>query len=213
MATLNEEQLIGDVMARAPFRDRASALEAVGAALEKVGACLPRADAEAVAEALPAGLAASVRRAHHHRSEPLEALFRHVGQREEVPFGLAIEHAEAILATLAEHLPFEVRSRLHRHLPRAWARFLEPRLFEPPASHPGHGHGTTLAEGRPGSRQPLSEAEPPRAQSQSVVVAGNPHQASKLSSAQGPDTGEPLATGRPGSRTPLSEGGDGRRRE
>jgi uncharacterized protein (DUF2267 family) len=209
---VNEGVLIEDIAARAPFRDQSSAVEAVRAALEKLGACLTHADAEALAEVLPAELAASVRRPRRHRVLPIEELFRHVSRREEVAFGLAVEHAETILTALAVHLPFELRGRLHGHLPHAWARFLEPRIFEPPGSPPSHGHGHTLAEGRPGSQRPLSEGAPPGAQSESVA-ADNPHQATKLSSAPEPVGDEPLTIARPGSANPLSEGGGPRRKD
>ncbi len=66
----------------------------------------------------------------------------------------------------------------------------------------------TLAEGRPGSAHPLSEARPERAQSQSVARADNPHGDTKLSSATGltqEREGETLATGHLGSNRPLSE--------
>src|SRR5258706_8960273 len=43
--------------------------------------------------------------------------------------------------------------------------------------------GHTLATGRPGSSRPLAEANPDRAQSQSVVATTNPHADSKISSA------------------------------
>jgi hypothetical protein len=75
----------------------------------------------------------------------------------------------------------------------------------------GHtaGHGDTLAEGRPGSRHPLSEARSDRSQSESVVATENPHADTKLSSAHGltqEREGESLATGHSGSDRPLDEG-------
>jgi hypothetical protein len=77
--------------------------------------------------------------------------------------------------------------------------------FEYVHLEPGRG---TLAEGRPGSHHPLSEARPERAHSHSVVRADNPHGDTKLSSAVGftqEREQETLAAGHPGSDRPLSE--------
>jgi uncharacterized protein (DUF2267 family) len=204
MMAPDEEILIDDVMARAPFRDRGLALQAIAATLEKLAACLPRGDAQALAEELPEALRTSVQPPRRRRAPTIEALVQHVSQREEVELGLAVEHAEAVLAALGDRLPFEVRGRLHRHLPHAWARLLEPRLFEPPGLPPSRGLGSTLAEGRAGSRRPLSEAAPPGPQSQSVG-AQNPHANRKLSSTPGPEDSHSLASGRPGSERPVAE--------
>jgi hypothetical protein len=60
-----------------------------------------------------------------------------------------------------------------------------------------------------GSTHPVSEAEPRRAQSESVVSAKNPHEKDKLSSAPKMATaqrGADLSSGKSGSDRPLSEG-------
>jgi hypothetical protein len=45
--------------------------------------------------------------------------------------------------------------------------------------------GTTLAEGRPGSRRPVAQARPERAHSESLVSSADPYAASRLSSTEG----------------------------
>lgn len=45
--------------------------------------------------------------------------------------------------------------------------------------------GHTLADGKPGSRHPLSEANPSHGQSHSVAESANPHADTKLSSSKG----------------------------
>jgi len=64
----------------------------------------------------------------------------------------------------------------------------------------------TLAEGRPGSHHPVSSAYGAGVQSESIA-AGNPHAATKLSSATGSMQErhrETIAEGRPGSPHPIA---------
>jgi hypothetical protein len=112
-----------------------------------------------------------------------DAFVEHVAVREAVAVGFAIEHAECACRALAEQVSPELRSRLQRHLPRL-ASFFELRdAPSEPAAVPVHG--STLATGHPGSRHPLSEGRPERAQSHSVARSDDAHAATKLSSASG----------------------------
>jgi hypothetical protein len=87
---------------------------------------------------------------------------------------------------VAEVLSPAALYRLREALPEPMSALFHPRepgkRFEHVHLDPNHH---TLADGRPGSRHPLSEARPERAQTDSVVRADNPHGDTKLSSATG----------------------------
>lgn len=79
-----------------------------------------------------------------------------------------------------------------------------PSPDERPAEPPS---GRTLADGRPGHRHPISEADARRPQAGSVADQ-TAHADSKLSSSRGISTerhGESLADGHPGSDNPISK--------
>ena len=168
------------VLAGIEHDDAARALRATTSSIVEA---LSTDEADALSRELPVELRPLVR--GHAMAVPLDpaALFEHVAVRESVDLGFAIEHAECVCRALAERMSPELRARLQRHLPR-----LAP-LFEVSAAPPVEAvpppHGSTLASGRAGSRHPLSEARPERAQSESVARSENPHAETKLSSARG----------------------------
>jgi uncharacterized protein (DUF2267 family) len=164
---------------------------------------LGRPEAEALADQLPDELAA-ILRSEHYRGGSMAA---RVAAVEDVRMGQAIEHAASVMRAFADLLPGELLERLRRALPAETAALLEPTAPEA-AEHPMHHHRDTLAEGRPGSRHPLSEAGPARGQADSVVESANPHGDTKLSSSRGltqEREQESLGTGRPGARRSLAD--------
>jgi uncharacterized protein (DUF2267 family) len=216
---MNLDLLLETAMARAGIEDRDRATRASEAVVEVLAECLPGGDAADLAEALPAPLAAAARRARQHRPVDVAELFQRVSSAEEVRYGLAIEHGEAVCEALGQHLDPELRARLQRHLAAEWAALFEPRTNSSPEPSPDDadawhgtppGQGHTLASGRPGSRHPLSEAAPPAAQSGSVVASSNPHADRKLSTATAAPAAD-LATGRPGSEESLADARDERK--
>ncbi|MCC6752278.1 MAG: DUF2267 domain-containing protein [Deltaproteobacteria bacterium] len=178
--------------------------------LEVLGERLKETELRLVASRLPEPLAEALRRGRPAGSFDAVELYRRIGERERVPLGFAVEHAAAVCRVLAETLDPDTCLRLQLHVPLPESRVAEVL----PERHrrvtpPGRGH--TLADGRPGSRRPLSEAEARPAHRESVVESENPHASSKLSSASGTATdqrGDSLAVGRTGSKRPLSDGGD-----
>ncbi|MDD9941622.1 MAG: DUF2267 domain-containing protein [Myxococcales bacterium] len=135
-------------------------------------------------------------------ADTLDALYARVADREDAPSGLALEHTQAVCRALAETLSGDARIWLASRLSSELATLLEPR---PPPNvpdvdhHPAHAR-STLAEGRPGSSHPLSEAAPETAHSESIARAREPHRDSKLSSSEGltqERERETLARGRP----------------
>lgn len=119
----------------------------------------------------------------------VDGFVQRVAQREGVPPGFGLEHAQAVCQALIECLPTNLRRDLRDGMPReVWDRICQP------AKRDGAGPRTTgqgrpasngtLASGRAGSQRPLSEARP--AQSGSILMAEDPHGATKISSAPGP---------------------------
>jgi uncharacterized protein (DUF2267 family) len=163
--------------------DRHAAERAVRATLASVAEALSSDEADALSRELSPDLRPLVQR--HALGLPLDrsAFFAEVAARESVEVGFAVEHAECVCSALAERMSPDLRERLQRHLPLL-ASLFELR-DETPADIPPLVHGSTLASGRPGSRHPLSEARPERAQSQSVARSDNPHADTKLSSSRG----------------------------
>jgi hypothetical protein len=114
-------------------------------------------------------------------------LYTELSVRSGLAYSHAAELAEVVCNYLGDHLSLELRLRLERHLPPTLAALMTSQRA--PAIEPGEreligGVSTTLAEGRPGSRHPLSEGRPERAQTHSVVRSDNPHGDTKLSSAK-----------------------------
>jgi uncharacterized protein (DUF2267 family) len=174
-----------------------------------LGEGLSHSRAEALADDLPHELAGPLREAPHGPPFDLAELFRRVATRENVRMGFGVEHVKLVCRLLGEHFSPASRYHFKDSFPEEIAA-----LFEPPTEPRDHDGGPvhlhpergTLAEGRPGSRHPVSEARPDRAQSQSVVRSENPHGDTKLSSSEGltqEREKETLATGQPGSRRPI----------
>jgi len=205
-------EIVDRLMLNTGLSDRALAERALEATSEMLGEQLGPDDVAAVAGHLPSRLGHALR-ARPHRPGALEELYEHVSVRARVPFGMAVELAEASCASLAAALDHETRVLLAHRLPDAWAPLaaVPPAAEVPDAPHgtrPGQGH--TLATGRPGSHHPLSEERPPGAQPDSVARAANPQADRKLSSGQPDDAEQTLAAGRPGASTPLADARDER---
>ncbi|MFE8596419.1 DUF2267 domain-containing protein [Archangium violaceum] len=203
------DELLSHVAEHAGLPGRAEAERIVGAVLSVLGERLSWPVVQALAEDLPASLAASLRDVVPHQDFNLAELHARVAERTRVPLGQAVEHTGVVCQFLVEALSPGTLHRLREALPEPMSALFTSREpvgeFEFVHLAPGRG---TLAEGRPGSHHPLSEARPERAHSQSVARADNPHGDTKLSSAMGltqEREQETLAAGHPGSDRPLSE--------
>jgi uncharacterized protein (DUF2267 family) len=139
------------------------------------------------------------------RDDSLQDFYERVAAREGAPPGLAREHAQSVCRSLAELLHDEDLRRLARRLSDEVAALLLPSGTAPkPATARERPRARrerrTLAEGRPGSSKPLSEARPQRVHGDSVAHSDNPHGDTKLSSSAGTTQereAETLAQGRP----------------
>lgn len=134
-----------------------------------------------------------------------------VAEHEQVTPGFAKEHAQVVCETFAGMLDDRRLVVLRERLPAELAAMLQP--YQPPfdlastARHPRLGH--TLADGRPGSSQPLSTAALRGGHAHSLAVSDDPHDDTKLASTEGlsPERDhETLADGKPGSARPVVEG-------
>lgn len=156
--------------------DRAATV--VQQVLTGLGAYLPPPARQLLAEELPASLAPAIR--DGGIALPLE-------ERVLAP-GMSAGHARELIASvcrvLAEQLSPRALDAVREGVPARVADLLvspadeQPRLPHEPRRAP------TLANGRPGSSRPLSEARPARGHSESVA-APNPHGSTKLSSTTG----------------------------
>jgi uncharacterized protein (DUF2267 family) len=199
------EELIGRVVLHGGLTEEqahATVVAVLGALRRQLG----RTEAEALADELPADLAEPLRHGQYAGGDATAD----VAAAEHVAHGVALEHVATVCRALAESLPEALTERLRRALPPATAALFAP---SPPATSPeprphATPHRDTLAQGRAGSRHPLSEAQPSGAQSESVVASDNPHGDTKLSSSHGltqERERESLATGHPRAHRTLAD--------
>ena len=197
---MNDEQFILAVQRHAGD-DEEVARRAAHKTLEVFGELLTEPDQKTLAEALPDELAEAIRVRKPDESYEVDEFYRRVDIEHDQTTGFQVEHAQAVLAALADLVDRETRIRLQKHLPDGYGPLLEPREIPEYDGSKHHedsrNESRKLSSGRPGSRQPLSEATSD-AQSDSVVESDNPHGDRKLSSgSESPNEGHDLATGRP----------------
>lgn len=203
-----------DTIARNGLADPSAAERAARATLGAFAERLTVDETHALAGALPGDLGALVDATPYDGDFDAAELYERVRRREKTDAGTAREHAQIVLAAVAEHLPEDVLVRLRRHVGDLGALLgggREPAI-DPEDVHGYHaGHGRTLASGRPGSRHPVAESAPHTAQSQSVAANDDPHAETKLSSARGLTQerfGETLASGTGVHTRPIAETDD-----
>ncbi len=208
--TMSEDQFITRICQLGPFADRKQAREAASATLSVLGKRLMADEAHFVGQELP--LFAADRLHQHARGADFskQEFFRMLSESEKAPLGFSIEHAEAVCRVVAEALASPTLERLQRHLPDLADLFdlPEPSTNVPePSAH--YQQGSTLADGVPGSRRPLSTARPEQiGHEHSIANSDDPHADTKLSSTRGltqEREHHTLADGKPGSRRPLND--------
>jgi uncharacterized protein (DUF2267 family) len=111
------------------FADEASAGRALSGSLLALGAALSKVEQEALAGALPAELAQTLRLARPWAGASRADFFRTAVAQHCVPTALAIEHTALVCRVLGEVLTPTARKRLARALP-AVARLLVPAAPE-----------------------------------------------------------------------------------
>jgi uncharacterized protein (DUF2267 family) len=182
----------------------ALAEQATRTVLAGMGGTLTPAGRELVADELPAGLGAAIL-AGGSLATPIENHVVALG----VSLGQARELIASVCRVLVEELSSEAVDALRVGVPTALAALLVEPVSDAPTPRPVlDPRRDTLADARPGSRQPMSEA-PGRGAQRGSIADANPHAATKLSSTAGASQDrhrETLAEGRPGARIPLSSG-------
>lgn len=174
------KELVETVRVRMGGATQDEAVAATHATLAALGEHMGSIDALAVAAALPPPFDATLRNNIVDIRHDLDSFYARVAAREGVALGFAMEHAQAVCRALVLVLGEDV----HEHLSvDVWPELLRPGVADRTPPPPSSGRGSTLADGRPGSAHPLSEAPPPDgAQTESVVRSANPHGDHKLSS-------------------------------
>ncbi len=169
------------VRERAGMRTLEEARRSLAAALGALRCALADDDVRALVGALPVEPAAMRRPASTH-VETLEELYAEAQRRERVERAFAMEHVQVVLEVLAEQLDPEIVARLRHHLPDDVAALLRPAKH--PAEAPPHVHRhpdrtpaprQTLSRARPGSADPIADAQHGTGQSGSVAREGAQH--------------------------------------
>lgn len=194
---MSYERFIEQVCSHGGLSSREDAERASEATLVVIGRAIPDRDAREIADHLPRPLARILDALEYREDLSPEAVFEEVAERQGIELGFAKEEVEVVCHALAGLLPPSTRLRFPPHLASLFTPFASepalPRDVEAHHGSEGQSTQTTLAEGKPGSSHPLSDARPSHAQLDSVAREADPHAGRKLSS------------GRPGSRRPLSE--------
>lgn len=126
MAIQTELELIQRLRELGPFRSNREALQACCSVLRALGELLDRAEREAVAAALPAAVAKSLREAPVAAQLPSSAVLERIAARLGIQTARAIERTEVVLSALGELLTPTARARLVHALPEL-APLLSPR--------------------------------------------------------------------------------------
>lgn len=156
---INEEEFIERVQTQGPLPDRESARRTIVATLEVLGERLFPQEAQFVGEELPPTAARALRANPAGSSFDRDEFFRRVAEHEGAPLGFSVEHAEVVCTTLADALTSATLERLHKEIPDFRPLLQPPEPVDSPEPLPHlHRMGHTLADGRPGSTRPLSEA-------------------------------------------------------
>lgn len=199
------------VLERTGLADEAAAAVVIEATLESIGEALLRPERTAIAASIPAPLGEMLSRRPIVPERDAAGFYASVAERAGLAPAFAMEHAQVVCRAVAESLAPELRRRLVRDLPDGFRELFEiPEPSAPPAERLHHSPkstppAATLAEGRPGSSHPVSESAPDRAHSESVARSPDPHEGSKISSAQG-DASDAIADAHSAGKRPISGG-------
>jgi uncharacterized protein (DUF2267 family) len=212
---MNYDELVELVQERGALESADEARRVLAVTARVLGQRLMPDEAKPIADVLPEAVAERLRATAYERDFEVDELFDRVARGEGAGKAFGKEHAEVVCQIIGDLLPDAARMRLSRHLGPAFARLFEPR--PPPSRPPRHfraspgvdrAQQTTLATGRPGSHNPLSDGAPDLAHTHSVARSDDPHADTRLSSAAGltqERLGDSLATGAPGPAHPVAE--------
>lgn len=199
---MDYEQILETVQTRSGLSEEMATL-AARSTLACLGSVVHPGDRPLVAQRLVEPLkTAFLSREAYHGTWGLEDFFSKVCVLEGVEDAFGREHAEVVCQVLSESFTEENLKLVQSRLPKVFADYLgelraigRPSVRQDTGAHAKilSGRGDTLATGRPGSAQPVSEAIPRDAHTHSVAASDNPHGDRKLSS------------GRPGAENAISD--------
>jgi uncharacterized protein (DUF2267 family) len=206
-ALMDRASFVGRVRELGALADDHGAEVAIVATLGALSDALTPDEARRCAEHLPAEFAARLTGRAAPGPSSIDGIARALGG--EANLGFAREHVEAVCAVVAAALDSETREVLVKHLGGDLGPIFQDR---PPTTRPEPAsrrrrHRQILAEGRPGSAHPLSEAAPAQGQSHSVAANPAPHAETKLSTSPGltqERRDETLAAGKPDSERSIA---------
>ncbi len=188
---LEESELEALIAERMGDHDGTRVHRAARAVVEAMAERLPAADVSTLADELPRAWLGS-----WNESGRLLAsvdCFSEVAMRAEMSEAGAHEYAFVVAQVLGAHVSPATLALLLRHLPAPWPGLLAPREHDASTVVPPHraastGERHTIANGRPGSLQPVIEVTSEPAQAASIARDDEPHRDTKLSSGA-PHTG------------------------
>ena len=179
---VDEQELVARVKERAALRTAHEAHRALEAAVGALRCALANDDAIAIARELPARLTRILERAASSTVHSARALYDEALRRERVGAGFGVEHVQVVLQVLAELLDPESVVRLRKRLPPDIADLLRARTssVEPPVlvhEHPAQRSAPrqTLSRARPGTTDPIAEADHVLAHEYSVARSPASH--------------------------------------
>ena len=171
---MTEEDVLTRLQERAPFATQAEARSALHAVLAALRSGLQDAEARALAEDLGQAWTEPLLRGGYQGELTCEELYRLTAFQGDRRLSIATEHTQIVCGVLGELLSEYGRQRLGASLPQLailFERSVPPE--SPPASvRRGASSEQTLASGKPGSKRPLSDAQPRSVQLSSELDDG-----------------------------------------
>lgn len=165
---------------------------------------VPALDVRPAARRLPAEVVRRLSDDRDLRSNlELDQAPRELAEHVALPPGRALELFETVCRAIDDTLEGEERAHFRRNLPGDLIDTFERAAA---AARQGPRHPNELASGRPGSTEPVAEADP--AQDDSVARDTDPHDETKLSESSGMTQERKhrtLAEGEPGSTRSVSK--------
>lgn len=217
MEMMNLETLVGEIQRQTGLDSQERVLRLVRRVLSSLDEVLVDDELATLRASIPPSLQEALVGRVGRAQSSVDRLFNRVQRAELVRRPVALERTEIVCRQLGAMLPPDVATRWARDLPPPVAALF---LSTPPAGYTSDAPAPrpsiprpapppwTLATGRPGSSNPVSEGHPERAHRHSVLRADDPHADTRLSASRGltqERAHESLAEGDAHSARPLSE--------
>jgi uncharacterized protein (DUF2267 family) len=185
---MDYDRMIERFADRTGIGERSDAERAFRGSLSALGRGIEESDRDLLFGSLPDEVRRAIRGSRFEHAEHVEDLGRAVASSAGIELGLGVEQVEVACQVLADAMTADAMKLVRLHLPEEIsALFDAPRerveSGQREALSPRIGMGSTLADGRPTSRHPISASEP-----ENTLATGRPGSAHPLSEAQGTGT-------------------------